>query len=49
MKEWMSCRDAAMVLGVSPRTVQEWAREGKVVAKKIGHSWLVHRSVVEAA
>lgn len=46
-KEWLSCREVAVAMNVHPRTVQAWARDGKVPAKKFGQYWRVHRSVIE--
>lgn len=35
----LTTEEAAAYLKVKPLTVREWAREGKIEAKKVGKQW----------
>jgi len=40
----LKTREVAKILGVKPRTVSKWIREGELRAVKInGHTWRVRR------
>ena len=35
-KEWLTLKEAALLLNVSPLTLRRWALDGKVISKKVG-------------
>jgi len=35
-KEWLTLKDAAMLLNISPLTLRRWVLAGKVTSKKVG-------------
>src|ERR1700754_5155656 len=39
-KEWLSLKEAAMVLNVSPLTLSRWVLTGKVKSEKVGRKHL---------
>jgi len=44
MGKLLKTREVAKILGVKPRTVSKWIREGELRAVKInGHTWRVRR------
>lgn len=36
-KEWLTLREAALLLNVSPLTLRRWVVAGKVKSKKVGN------------
>ena len=42
---WLSSGDVAHRLGVSKRTVQSWAQQGKLQGQRIGHGMTSHRRI----
>jgi len=46
MKETITARDAASCLGLSVRTVERWARQGRIPASKRSGSWELERNEV---
>jgi excisionase family DNA binding protein len=44
MNDIIGTEDAAALLQVEPRTIKEWARDGKVPATKVGRRWLYSRA-----
>lgn len=42
----MNVRQAAKLLGLSPYTVREFARDGKIPAKKVGRAWRFSRDAL---
>lgn len=47
MKLLMSPAEVGYHVGVRPRTVARWCREGKIDAVKVGRVWRVHRTTVK--
>jgi len=45
--DWITPREAAEMLGVTPHHVRYLARTGTLEARKFGHAWLVKRASVE--
>lgn len=43
MKKYISTKTAAEELDLSKRTIQEWCKQGKVKAVKMGHDWRIER------
>ena len=46
MKLLLSPAEVGRVLGVRPRTVARWCRNGDVSALKVGRVWRIHRTEV---
>ena len=44
-KTWLSTSEAARRLGVSKRTVQAWAQQGKLIGQRVGHGITSHRRI----
>lgn len=42
-------RDAAALLGISPRTLSAWCAAGRVKAVKVGRLWRIPRAEVDRA
>jgi excisionase family DNA binding protein len=42
-----SVQESAVVLGVSPRTIQNLISTGKLLAKRIGRRVVIHKSALE--
>jgi len=47
MSDKLSMREAAAVLGISPFTLKDWAREGRIASLKIGRRVLFTQSDLE--
>ena len=47
-KEIMDIREAAAYLGKGERWVYELVRKGKIPAARIGRSWLLKKSLIDA-
>jgi excisionase family DNA binding protein len=47
MKLLMSPAEVGRIVGVRPRTVARWCREGKIDALKIGRVWRINRATVK--
>lgn len=47
MRLLMSPAEVSRFVGVKPRTVARWCREGKIDALKVGRVWRVHRTEVK--
>lgn len=45
--EWMTAYDAAQVLGVHPKTLRKWIREGKLEATRAGSRHRVRRADID--
>jgi excisionase family DNA binding protein len=43
-----SVEDAAAALGISPLTLGDWLRAGKIVGTKIGRKWRITESDLQA-
>lgn len=48
-KRWLSTSDVSRRLGVSKRTVQVWAQQGKLLGQRVGHGITSHRRIRFAA
>lgn len=46
--EWIEPADAAVIMGVSVRTVQSLCQRGNIHCKKWGRSWMVDKASAEA-
>lgn len=44
-KRWLTSSDVAHRLGVSKRTVQSWAQQGKLLGQKVGQGISSHRRI----
>jgi excisionase family DNA binding protein len=47
MKDVMTTREAAEILGITPESVARLARLGTLEGERFGHAWMVYRSSVE--
>jgi len=47
MKLLMSPAEVGRIVGVRPRTVARWCREGKIDALKMGRVWRINRATVK--
>lgn len=45
----LTVAEAAAILRVSPRTLKEWCRRGKVTCVKVGREWRLRAADVQAA
>ena len=45
--EIMTLPEIARYLGVSERTIYDWAQKGKIPAAKLGNAWRFKRSVID--
>lgn len=41
MKQFFRVDDVAQLLGVTPQTIRNWIREGKITAKRFGRPHLI--------
>lgn len=46
-KQILTLPEASRIYGIPYPTLAEWAREGKITARKSGGTWLVAREVIE--
>lgn len=46
-REYISVKEAADVIGVSPKTMNRWLNEGRVLGKQINHTWFVERDFMD--
>ncbi len=46
-QEIMTLPEIAKYLGVSERTIYDWAQKGKIPAAKMGNAWRFKRSVID--
>lgn len=44
VKHWMDAREVASELGVSPKSVRQWVKDGKLGATKVGRLLRINRS-----
>jgi len=44
MNDILDTESAAALLRMEPRTIKEWARDGKLPATKVGRRWLYSRA-----
>lgn len=47
MKLLMSPAEVGRIVGVRPRTVARWCRNGEIDALKMGRVWRIHRTTVK--
>jgi excisionase family DNA binding protein len=43
-KEWLTLRDAALLVNVSPLTLRRWTLAGKVESEKVGRKHLFRKA-----
>jgi excisionase family DNA binding protein len=48
MRDKLSMPEAAAILGISPLTLKDWAREGRIASFKIGRRVLFAKAELEA-
>lgn len=48
LDEWITPREAAELIDVTPHQVRHLARNGIVKARKFGRAWMIHRASAEA-
>ncbi len=48
LDDWITPREAAELIGVTPHHVRHLARTGTIEARKFGHAWMVKRASAEA-
>lgn len=46
-KEWLTLKETALLLNVSPLTVRRWVLSGKLKSHKAGRKHLFHKTVVK--
>jgi len=46
LSEWITARQAALILGLTSRRVRQIIQEGKLIARKVGNLWLIKRDSV---
>lgn len=44
LDEIMSCQEAAEIWGLSPHYIKNLCKEGKVIAKCIGKTWIIDKN-----
>ena len=45
-KQYLTLKEAAVLLNVSPLTLRRWALDGKMNASKVGKKWMFDKSVI---
>jgi excisionase family DNA binding protein len=45
-KEWLTLKEAALLLNVSPLTLRRWTLAGKVKSEKVGRKHLFERKAL---
>lgn len=45
--EFLTPKEVAGILRVSPRTIQRWVKEGKLRAVKVGKLWRIPREALD--
>ena len=48
MEKLLTVEEAAELLRITPRTLKEWCRRGKVPCVKVGREWRLKASELEA-
>jgi excisionase family DNA binding protein len=48
LDDWVTAREAAELIGVTPNQVRHLAREGTIDARKFGHAWMINRASAQA-
>jgi excisionase family DNA binding protein len=46
--EWITTREAAELIGVTPNQVRHLARNDTIKARKFGHVWMINRDSAKA-
>ena len=46
LKEWITAREAARILGMTDRRIRQLIQEGHLMARKKGNLWLIKRDSV---
>ena len=46
--EWITPREAAVLIGVTPNQVRHLARQGTIEARKFGHAWMINCASAQA-
>ena len=46
-KDWLTLKEAALLLNVSPLTLRRWVLSGKVKSKKLGKKHLFERKIIK--
>ena len=45
-KEFLTLREAAILLNITPLTLRRWTLSGKVIAKKNGKKWMFDKKLI---
>lgn len=48
IEQLLTPEEAALQLGITPRTIREWLRNGKLPGVKLGRLWRVKETDLEA-
>ena len=48
-KQYLTLKEAALLINISPLTLRRWTLAGKMPANKIGKKWLYKRKEIDAA
>lgn len=46
LKERLSVKESALIVGKTDQTVYNWIRDGKLEAERVGGRWVIHRTVL---
>lgn len=47
-KAWLSTSEVAKIIGVSRVTVFRWVKDGRIVADKVGKTYLISREALDS-
>ena len=47
LEPWITPREAAEILAITPHQVRHLARTGVLIGQKFGHAWMIERASVE--
>ena len=46
-KQYLTLKEAALLLNISPLTLRRWTLNGKMIASKVGKKWMFDRGFLE--
>lgn len=47
MPEYMTVTEVAKYLGKNPMTIYRWIAQGKIKVSRIGHMWIIDKSIID--
>ncbi len=45
--KYLTTFEVSKMFGVTPQTIRNWIRKGKIEGKKIGHLWLIRTESIK--